>query len=65
VIVPRGPDAAAVAFDPCNGCRAGSGYVTVATGRDYRDVAPTSGSYLGTARGRLTTERRVNILAAA
>ena len=43
VIVPRAHDAIAVAFDPCNGRRADSGYVTVATGRDYRDVAPTSG----------------------
>ena len=40
VIVARGQDAMAVAFDPCNGRRAGAGYVTVATGRDYGDVAP-------------------------
>ena len=33
------------------------GHVTVATGRDYRDVPPTSGSYVGTATGRLTTTR--------
>jgi transglutaminase-like putative cysteine protease len=65
VIVPRAHDAVAVAFDPCNGCPAGSGYVTVATGRDYRDVAPASGSYIGTSRGRLTTDRRVGVLAAA
>jgi transglutaminase-like putative cysteine protease len=65
VILPRGQDAMAVAFDPCNGRRADSGYVTVATGRDYRDVAPASGSYVGTSRSRLTTERRVGILAAA
>jgi transglutaminase-like putative cysteine protease len=56
--------AIAVPFDPCNGRRAGSGYVTVATGRDYADVAPTSGSYVGTAQGRLTAGRRVGILAA-
>jgi transglutaminase-like putative cysteine protease len=66
VIMPRGHlAAAAVAFDPCNGRRAGSGYITVATGRDYRDVAPTSGSYVGTSGSRLTTERRVGVLAAA
>src|SRR6202041_1113436 len=35
VVVPRAQDAVAIAFDPCNGRRAGSGYVTVATGRDY------------------------------
>ena len=40
VIVARADEAMAVAFDPCNGRRAGAGYVTVATGRDYGDVAP-------------------------
>jgi transglutaminase-like putative cysteine protease len=65
VIVPRAGQAEAVAFDPCNGRRTDSGYVTVATGRDYSDVAPASGSYLGTSRGQLTTARRVGILAAA
>jgi transglutaminase-like putative cysteine protease len=64
-IVPAATGAVAVAFDPCNGRRANSGYVTVATGRDYSDVAPTSGSYLGTSRGSLTTSRRVGVLAAA
>jgi transglutaminase-like putative cysteine protease len=65
VIVPNGQQAEAVAFDPCNGRRTDSGYVTVATGRDYSDVAPTSGSYVGTSSGRLTADRRVGILAAA
>jgi transglutaminase-like putative cysteine protease len=65
VIVPAPDGASAVAFDPCNGRRAGAGYVTVATGRDYSDVAPASGTYTGTSRGRLTTDRRVGILAVA
>jgi transglutaminase-like putative cysteine protease len=65
VIVPSGAAAIAVAFDPCNGCRAGTGYLTIATGRDYSDVAPTSGSYEGTSRSRLTADRRVGVLAAA
>ena len=65
VIVPRGGQAEAVAFDPCNSRRTDGGYVTVATGRDYCDVAPTSGSYSGTSAGRLTAGRRVGILAAA
>jgi len=65
VIVPRAGHAEAVAFDPCNGRRTDTGYVTVATGRDYSDVAPTSGSYTGTSRGHLTASRRVGILAAA
>jgi len=65
VIMPRGWHAAAIAFDPCNGRRTDGGYVTVATGRDYADVAPVSGSYLGPAAGRLTADRRVGVLAAA
>jgi transglutaminase-like putative cysteine protease len=65
VVIPEAHGAAAVAFDPCNGRRADGRYVTVATGRDYSDVAPTSGSYIGTACGRLTAGRRVGILAAS
>jgi hypothetical protein len=33
----------------------------VATGRDYADVAPTSGTYAGTARGTLTAIKRVSV----
>ena len=65
VVVPRARDAVAVPFDPCHGRRAGSSYVTVATGRDYSDVAPTSGSYVGTSGSRLTARRQVGVLAAA
>ena len=65
VIVPRADHAEALAFDPCNGHRTDGGYVTVATGRDYSDVAPTSGSYVGTSSGRLTAGRRVGVLDAA
>jgi transglutaminase-like putative cysteine protease len=65
VIVPRDGRAEAVAFDPCHGRRADGGYVTVATGRDYADVAPTSGSYIGASSGRLTASRRVGVLSAA
>ena len=65
VVVPEGRLARAVAFDPCNGVRAGARHLTIATGRDYRDVAPTSGSYSGDARGRLTTTKYVGITSAA
>ena len=65
VLVPEGPFARAVAFDPCNGVRAGAHHLTIATGRDYLDVAPTSGSYSGDARGRLTTTKHVGIISAA
>lgn len=51
------PDGTAVAFDPCHGRRTDRRYVTIAVGRDYRDVPPTSGRYDGFAKGRLTTSR--------
>jgi transglutaminase-like putative cysteine protease len=60
VLVPDGLGARAVAFDPCHGRRADRRYVTIATGRDYRDVAPTSGSYSGDARGELSTSRALS-----
>jgi len=62
VVVPHGPAAQALAFDPCNGRRAGRGHITVATGRDYTDVAPTSGSYDGSGAGRLTCSRSVGVI---
>jgi transglutaminase-like putative cysteine protease len=61
VIVAEGAAARAVALDPCNGCRAGLNYLTVATGRDYTDVAPTSGTYRGTARSALTASKQVEV----
>ncbi|HKW70505.1 MAG TPA: transglutaminase family protein [Candidatus Dormibacteraeota bacterium] len=51
-------DAIAHAFDPTHASRGGLGYVTVAVGGDYSDVAPTSGTFLG-ARGRLVATKRV------
>jgi transglutaminase-like putative cysteine protease len=62
---PDGRAAEAVGYDPCNGRRTGAGHLTVATGRDYRDVPPTTGSYVGTARGSLTTTRDLVVLDAA
>ena len=61
VVVPDRAGARAVALDPCNGRRAGKDYVTVATGRDYADVAPTSGTYAGTARGTLAATKQVGV----
>ncbi len=61
VLVPDGPAARALAFDPTNGCRAGGRHLPVAVGRDYADVAPTSGVYTGSARGHLTWTKRAGI----
>jgi transglutaminase-like putative cysteine protease len=59
---PGGAGACAVAFDPCHDRLADLGYVTVAVGRDYHDVAPTSGRYVGSGRGTLDTVQRVDII---
>ena len=54
-------DAIAWPFDPTQGTRGGLGYVTIAVGGDYSDVAPTSGTYLSSSRGRLVTRKRVTL----
>ena len=60
---PAGSDlAAAVPFDPTYGGRPGLDHVTVATGRDYRDVAPTSGTYTGEPGGRLSASTRMDVV---
>ena len=64
VLVPhaREPECvSAVAFDPTHNRRAGLRYVTVAVGRDYADVAPTSGTYEGPYEGVLTTSKRAAV----
>jgi transglutaminase-like putative cysteine protease len=54
-------DAIASTFDPTHASRGGLGYVTIAVGGDYLDVAPTSGTYLSAAKGRLVTSKRVTV----
>ena len=58
----RADRAVAVAFDPTHDRRAGPGYLTVALGRDYADVAPTSGTYAGHGMGVLTATKRLGAL---
>jgi transglutaminase-like putative cysteine protease len=50
----------AVAFDPTHNRRAERGYLTVAVGRDYADVAPTSGTFEGTGPGVLSARKRLS-----
>ena len=60
VLLPSATDRSAlvaVPFDPTNNRMAGASYLTVAVGRDYADVAPTHGSYCGSAGGALTTTK--------
>ena len=54
-------DAIAWAFDPTHASRGGLEYVTIAVGADYSDVAPTSGTYVSPATGRLVTNKRVTL----
>jgi transglutaminase-like putative cysteine protease len=60
------PDASGVGgrvhpFDPTHNRRPGLSYVTVAVGRDYADVAPTSGTYRATYGGRLSSRKSVDL----
>ena len=52
-----------VAFDPTHNRRADETYTTVAVGRDYQDVAPTSGFYTGSADSRLDVKVTARVTA--
>ena len=52
----------AVPFDPTHDRRAGPRYVTVAVGRDYGDVPPTSGTFEGPFPGELTTHKSAAVV---
>jgi transglutaminase-like putative cysteine protease len=52
----------AVPFDPTHDRRVGARYVTVAVGRDYGDVPPTSGTFEGPYPGELTTHKRAAVV---
>jgi transglutaminase-like putative cysteine protease len=47
-----------VAYDPTHHRPAGMSYITVAVGRDFADVTPTSGSFTGATPGALTSSKR-------
>ncbi|MEO8394947.1 MAG: transglutaminase family protein [Chloroflexota bacterium] len=50
-----------VAFDPTNHRQPHLGYVTVAVGRDYFDVSPTSGSFTAPYGGKLTCSKHAGL----
>ena len=53
----------AVAIDPTHRRRTDLRYITTATGRDYRDVAPTSGTYSGSGgQGTLRVNKVVRLV---
>ena len=55
VLLPLGPEKelAWVGFDPTHQRRCDERYITVANGRDYQNIAPTSGYYEGEATSSL------------
>jgi transglutaminase-like putative cysteine protease len=50
-----------LAWDPTHDRPTDLRYLTVAVGRDYRDVAPVSGTYCGRHAGWLSTDRHVSV----
>lgn len=50
-----GPQRGWVGIDPTNGCLAGSDHIFVALGRDYGDVAPIDGIFIGEGAQHLKT----------
>lgn len=50
-----------IAFDPTNHRRATPAYITIAVGRDYGDVSPTSGSFIAPYSGALTASKRAGL----
>ena len=50
------------ALDPTHGRGAGPRHLTVAVGRDYADVAPTSGSFRASYPGELSSSKRVGVV---
>lgn len=61
VPLPGGQEYAALPFDPTHGNRPGLNYITIAVGRDYGDVAPTSGTFRAPFGGHLSTSKRAGL----
>ena len=51
-----------IALDPTHHRRAGLNYITVAVGRDFADVTPTSGTFSGPATGKLSASKAAKIV---
>jgi transglutaminase-like putative cysteine protease len=51
-----------IGYDPTHSRRTRLDYVTVAFGRDYADISPTSGVYGGPALGRLAASKQAEVL---
>lgn len=55
----RLPELGWIGIDPTNSCLAAERHVQVAVGRDYHDVAPTRGVFVGDGESRLDVEVRI------
>lgn len=51
-----------VAYDPTHGRRTRMDYLTVAVGRDFSDVSPTSGTFSGPALGKLSASKKAEVV---
>jgi transglutaminase-like putative cysteine protease len=54
-----------IGFDPTHDREVDDRYLTIAVGRDYSDVAPTSGTFRGRAAGRLHSKKQVRAVTSA
>lgn len=61
ILVPAGSGARVLAYDPTHGSVVDLRYVIVAVGRDYADVAPTSGVFTARYNGELTATKTVTV----
>jgi transglutaminase-like putative cysteine protease len=61
VLVPTDQGIHVLPFDPTNNCHPDLSYITVAVGRDYRDVSPTSGSFTAPYGGSLIFSKRAGL----
>ena len=60
-LVPTRDGARVLSFDPTTGRATDWRYLVIAVGRDYEDVAPTSGVFTGTAPGRFGARQSVRV----
>lgn len=51
-----------VAYDPTHGRRTRMDYLSVAVGRDFSDVSPTSGTFSGPALGKLAASKKAELI---
>lgn len=62
VLVTQHGQCKAIGFDPTNARVPNLGYTVVALGRDYNDVPPTSGRFIGDSAGVLHFEKHAGLL---